>query len=314
VTAPVRGNTPSRTATIAGGTGFTVSPVTWSGGSVTRFEPGVRYTATVTLTAAANHTFSGGLTGTVTINGQPARVTNNGNTAILSYQFPETARITQSGAPRNLSATAGNAQVTLSWIAPINYGGEITRYEVSNDNGVTWIPASSSTGHVFTGLTNGTMYTFWVRVVNSAGAGVGAAASAMPVAPGPAGNADVGTLEGATEGLDLSGLLADLQDDLAILEAEILEAAADDTNDALQLPELEPDDIVIIEESEEQVPLGAPPIDVTALDDPIMQDGRVLLWMIVIFVALAAATAVAFAIAGNKKKAKAGADAGTETK
>ncbi|HHT47428.1 MAG TPA: hypothetical protein GX004_09140 [Firmicutes bacterium] len=86
-------------------------------------------------------------------------------------------------APQNFTATTGDTQVTLNWIAPASNGGsEITHYEVSSDNGVTWITAETDTSHTFTGLTNGTTYTFKVRAVNSKGPGAEASTAATPEA------------------------------------------------------------------------------------------------------------------------------------
>ena len=79
------------------------------------------------------------------------------------------------GAPKNFIGTPGDAKVILSWTAPASDGGSaITKYEVSKDNGVTWVTANSNTGHTFTGLTNGTSYTFKVRAVNGKGNGAAA--------------------------------------------------------------------------------------------------------------------------------------------
>ena len=72
----------------------------------------------------------------------------------------------------NLLATAGDQQVTLSWDDPGQ--SAITGYEVrhSDDDGSTWTDwtpiagsGASTTEHTVTGLTNGTAYTFEVRVV-----------------------------------------------------------------------------------------------------------------------------------------------------
>jgi uncharacterized repeat protein (TIGR02543 family) len=85
--------------------------------------------------------------------------------------------------PQNLTATPGNGRVALSWTAPASDGGAaIIRYEVSSDNGSTWVTANTSTTHTFTGLTNGTAYTFKVRAVNSAGNGAEASVAATPTA------------------------------------------------------------------------------------------------------------------------------------
>ncbi|NLM83756.1 MAG: fibronectin type III domain-containing protein [Clostridiales bacterium] len=45
-----------------------------------------------------------------------------------------------SSAPRNLTAVSGDGQVTLIWDPPQSDGGHtITHYEVSCDNGETWV-------------------------------------------------------------------------------------------------------------------------------------------------------------------------------
>jgi len=83
-------------------------------------------------------------------------------------------------APQSFTARPGNERVSLSWAAPASDGGSaITGYEVSGDNGVTWITPDTNTSHIFTGLTNGTSYTFQVRAVNAIGSGAAAAATAV---------------------------------------------------------------------------------------------------------------------------------------
>ena len=90
------------------------------------------------------------------------------------------------GAPRGLSATGGNQQVTLSWSAPASNGGsEIVRYQYryqqsgSSFTGWADVPGgASATSYRVTGLENGTSYTFEVRAVNGVGGGQGATASA----------------------------------------------------------------------------------------------------------------------------------------
>ncbi len=104
---------------------------------------------------------------------------NNGY-PFLRWQGYE-AEPTAPSAPQNFTATSGDGQVALSWTAPASDGGAaISHYEVSSDNGSTWVTASASTSHTFTGLTNGTAYTFKVRAVNSVGSGAEASATATP--------------------------------------------------------------------------------------------------------------------------------------
>jgi len=87
VTAPVVGAVPSSGATIASGTGFTISPVTWAPVH-NQFQANTAYTATVTLTANSGYTFVGIIAGNTVINGKKAAiVSNDGTTLILSYVF-----------------------------------------------------------------------------------------------------------------------------------------------------------------------------------------------------------------------------------
>ena len=86
VTAPATGGIPNTTAT--NGAHFTAGTVTWDPND-NPFLVNTEYTATVTLIASANYTFTGLIS--AEINGQPATVTNNqGSTVDLSYLFPAT--------------------------------------------------------------------------------------------------------------------------------------------------------------------------------------------------------------------------------
>ncbi len=90
-------------------------------------------------------------------------------------------------APADLTATAGNARITLGWSNPDN--ASITRYEYRLKSGAnawgpwTAIPGSgpATVTYVITGLTNGTAYTAEVRAVNARGNGQ--SAQIGPVTP-----------------------------------------------------------------------------------------------------------------------------------
>ena len=101
------------------------------------------------------------------------------------------APVTAPGAPSGLTATAGHAQVSLSWKAPGSDGGAaITGYNVYQGTSKKPVASVTGTGATVTGLTNGTTYSFKVTAVNRAGEGpASGAASATPTAaitkPGP---------------------------------------------------------------------------------------------------------------------------------
>jgi titin len=101
------------------------------------------------------------------------------------------APVTAPGAPRGLTAAAGDAQVSLSWQAPASDGGAaITGYRVYRGTSKTPVASVTGTGTTVKNLTNGTAYSFKVTAVNKPGEGpASGAVSATPTAevtkPGP---------------------------------------------------------------------------------------------------------------------------------
>jgi titin len=92
------------------------------------------------------------------------------------------------GAPTGLSATAGNASVSIAFTPPSSTGGAaITNYEYSINNGA-WTarsPAATTSPLSLTGLVNGTTYSIKLRAVNAAGGGTeSVAVSVTPGVPG----------------------------------------------------------------------------------------------------------------------------------
>lgn len=91
-------------------------------------------------------------------------------------------------APANLAATAGNAQISLTWTAsPGAASYNVYRGTSAGGEGGTPIATGvTTTNYTNTGLTNGTKYYYKVAAVNSAGtSGQSNEASATPVAPMP---------------------------------------------------------------------------------------------------------------------------------
>jgi subtilisin family serine protease len=95
----------------------------------------------------------------------------------LLYLAPVLVATTVPGAPQTLSGLGGNAQVALSWLAPLSDNGSpITDYLVQYKTPVdVWSTfaegVSSATGATVTGLVNGTSYDFQIAAVNSLGTG-----------------------------------------------------------------------------------------------------------------------------------------------
>jgi len=92
------------------------------------------------------------------------------------------------GAPTGLTATAGNAQVSLAWAASAGarsycvYRGTLA----GGESGTAVAMGVVATGYTDTGLTNGTTYYYTVEAVNLGGmSGPSNEASAMPLPPVP---------------------------------------------------------------------------------------------------------------------------------
>jgi len=90
--------------------------------------------------------------------------------------------ITAPSAPRDLAASPGNGEVTLTWSPPSNDGGsDITGYEYQVDQG-DWKDAGAADARsvVVSDLDNLTPYTFSLRAGNAAGPGAAATVRATP--------------------------------------------------------------------------------------------------------------------------------------
>ena len=73
-------------------------------------------------------------------------------------------------APTVSAPTVTDGQVTLTWVAPTSTGGlSISEYVVTDGSGNTATKAPGSSTHTFSGLTNGTGYSFTVKAKNALG-------------------------------------------------------------------------------------------------------------------------------------------------
>ena len=92
--------------------------------------------------------------------------------------------VTVPAAPTNLTATAGNAQIALSWTTSAGAASYNLYRSTSAGTETLYKSGLTATSYTDTGLTNGTAYFYQVAAVNSAGtSGKSGEASAMPKAP-----------------------------------------------------------------------------------------------------------------------------------
>jgi hypothetical protein len=85
--------------------------------------------------------------------------------------------------PTSLQATAGNAQVSLSWTASTGATNYSVKRSTTNGGPYTQVAMPTGTTYMDSGLTNGTVYYYVVAAVNSAGSSANSnQASATPTA------------------------------------------------------------------------------------------------------------------------------------
>jgi fibronectin type 3 domain-containing protein len=158
----------------AGATGYYVKRATVSGGPYTQ----------IALPATNSYADTGLTNGTayyyVVSAFNSAGQSGNSGQASATPAAP----LTPPAAPTGLQATAGNAQVSLTWTASAGATSYHVKRATTSGGPYTQVSAPAATNFTDTGLTKGTAYFYVVSAVNSAGESANSSqASATPVAP-----------------------------------------------------------------------------------------------------------------------------------
>jgi hypothetical protein len=142
------------------------SPITdyeYSTDNGTNFTPAGTILSPITITGLTNGT-------TYDIIIRAINAVGNGQNSNMVQGTP----VTTPSAPIIISATSGNAQITIAFIAGATGGSVITNYQYSINNGSTFTafsPSVTSSPVTITGLTNGTTYDIIIRAINAVGNG-----------------------------------------------------------------------------------------------------------------------------------------------
>jgi fibronectin type 3 domain-containing protein len=158
-----------------GATSYHVKRSTTSGGPYTQVSAPMA--ASFTDTGLTNGTAYFYVVSAVNANGESANSIQASAkpTAPTQSQAPAT--------PTSLMATAGNAQVTLTWAASANTANYNVKRATVTGGPYTKISSPTATNFIDTGLTNGTTYFYVVSAQNSSGESANSAqASAKPAA------------------------------------------------------------------------------------------------------------------------------------
>ena len=159
----------------AGATGYNVKRATTSGGPYTQL-------AAPTSSGYTDSSVTNGVTYYYVVSTLTA-VGESADSAQVSAT-PNTTNVAPA-APTNLTATPGNAVVTLAWTASAGATGYNVKRATTSGGPYTQLAAPTSTGYTDSSVTNGTTYYYVVSATNSIGESANSAqVSATPSATG----------------------------------------------------------------------------------------------------------------------------------
>jgi len=142
------------------------------------------YTTIASGITATNHTDPGAAAGNTYY--YVVSAANSAGESANSVETGAMPAVTAPAAPTGLTATAGNAQVSLSWTVTPGAGYYKVKRSTQSGGPFLLVATPSSNALTDTGLSNGTTYFYIVSAVNSAGEGADSAkSSATPQLPVP---------------------------------------------------------------------------------------------------------------------------------
>ena len=165
-------------ATVSWGSPANINGSAITGYAVTAYDANNNVAGTCTSVAPTTTCVVNSLT-----NGSPytfkVTATNGIGTSSESLASTAVTPSTIPNAPTGVTAAMGDAQATISFLAPVNNGGAaVTSYTVtSNPGSLSCTVTAPATSCTVTGLTNGTAYTFTVKATNTNGDSLASTAS-----------------------------------------------------------------------------------------------------------------------------------------
>ncbi|MDP5089027.1 MAG: fibronectin type III domain-containing protein, partial [Saprospiraceae bacterium] len=137
-----------------------------------------KLSSTITVSGISSPILVTGLAFGVNYNFNVVAINAVGSSVPIVTTMPVTpAPATVPDAPTSVVATAGNIAASVTFIAPVNTGGNaITGYTVTSSPG-SFTGTGTTSPIIVSGLTNGTAYTFTVVATNAVGPSIVSAAS-----------------------------------------------------------------------------------------------------------------------------------------
>uniref|UniRef100_UPI001EF7FFD0 fibronectin type III domain-containing protein n=1 Tax=Cohnella mopanensis TaxID=2911966 RepID=UPI001EF7FFD0 len=178
----------------SGAASYTVKRATTSGGPYTNVATGVTATS-YTNTGLTNGSAYYYVVSAVNAAGESAN----------SAQVTVTPRVgtTIPAAPTGVTATGGNAQASLSWVASSGAASYTVKRATTSGGPYTNVATGvTATSYTNTGLTNGTAYYYVVSAVNAAGESANSAQASATPSAGSTGNLVVQYRAGDTNATD----------------------------------------------------------------------------------------------------------------